>query len=67
MWIWIIIIAAAIGAIFGFINSENGEEGDGVAGGAMVGVFMAIGCLARIAIAVLSILFVLWLFGQLFG
>ncbi len=64
MWIWIILIAVAIGAFLGY--AENGKSEDAV-GGAMAGGCMAAGCIMRIAIAALGILFVLWLFGALFG
>ena len=67
MWIWIIVIAAVIGAILGLSNSESGEKSGAATSGAITGAIMAMGCLVRIAIAALSILFVLWLFGQLFG
>ncbi len=64
MWIWIILIAAAIGGLIGFFGSENGE---GAAGGAMAGGCLAAGCIVRIVIFVLGILFVFWIFGLLFG
>lgn len=64
MWIWIILIAVAIGAFLGF--AEDGKSEDAAAG-AMAGGCMAAGCLARIALAALGIIFVLWLFGVLFG
>lgn len=64
MWIWIIIIAVAISGLFGYLNSENGED---AAGGAMAGGCMAIGCLGRLAFAALSIIIVLWLFKAIFG
>lgn len=67
MWIWIIIIAVIIGAIFGAVSSEDGEKGSGAAEGAFAGGMMAIGCLVRIAIVAISIFVVIWLFGLLFG
>ena len=67
MWIWIIIGACVIGAIFGFLGSDGDSRGADAAGGAFAGGCMAAGCLARIAIASIVILGVLWLFGVLFG
>ena len=64
MWIWIIVIAVVIGALWGY--SENGNSGDAL-GGAMAGGCMAAGCLTRLAVAALGILLVLWLFGLIFG
>lgn len=67
MWIWIIIIAVIIGAIFGASSSEDGEKGAGAASGAFAGGMMAIGCLARLALAAISIFLIIWLFGAIFG
>lgn len=67
MWIWIIIIAVIIGAIFGASSSEDGEKGAGAASGAFAGGMMAIGCLARLALAAISILIIMWLFSLLFS
>ena len=67
MWIWIIIAAIVIGAIIGFLGSDENSGGEGAAQGAMAGGCMAVGCLARIAIAGLSILLILWIFDCLFG
>lgn len=67
MWIWIIIIAVIIGAIFGASSSEDGEKGAGAASGAFAGGMMAIGCLVRLALAAISILIILWLFSLLFS
>lgn len=64
MWIWIIIIAVVIGAIFGFTQSGKGED---AAAGALAGGCLATSCLGRIAITAICILIVLWLFGLLFG
>ena len=64
MWIWIIVIAVVIGAIVGYLQEGNGED---ALGGAMAGGCMAASCLVRIALVALGILFVLWLFGALFG
>ncbi len=63
MWIWVIIIAVAIGALVGLFNRGNIED---ALGGAMTGGCLAAGCLFRIAIAAIGILFVLWLFKVLF-
>lgn len=64
MWIWVIIIAVITGVIIGFSNSGKTEDAveDTMAGGCL-----AAGCIMRIAIFVLVILAILWLFGFLFG
>lgn len=67
MWIWIIVIACVIGAIFGFANSDGDNAAGDAAGGALAGGCMAAGCLGRIAIAALGIIVILWLFNLLFG
>lgn len=67
MWIWIILIAIVIGAIWGAASSEKGESGTGAASGAMAGGCLAAGCLGRLALAAIGILLVLWLFGVIFG
>lgn len=67
MWIWIIIIAVAVGAILGSASSDKGEKGEGAMTGAIGGGVMAIGCLVKIAVAAISIFVVLWLFNVLFG
>lgn len=67
MWIWIIVIACVIGAIFGLANSDGNNSAKDAAGGALAGGCMAAGCLGRIAIAALGIIVTLWLFKQLFG
>lgn len=66
MWIWVIVIACIIGGLIGFIGSDGQNAGSDAAGGELAGGCMAAGCLVRIAIAALSILFILWLFGKLF-
>lgn len=48
----------------GYFSSGKGED---AAGGALAGGCLAAGCLVRLAVAVLGILLVLWLFGVLFG
>lgn len=60
----IIVIAVVIGAIYGYAQSGKGED---AVGGGMAGVYMAAGCLGRLAIAALSIIFILWLFSVIFG
>lgn len=64
MWIWILIIAIVIGAIFGFASSGKGED---AAAGAMAGGCMAASCLGRIFFAGIIILLILWLFSVLLG
>jgi len=67
MWLTILIIVVIIGAIVGAVCSSDGERGEG----AFTGAFAAgSGCLYimfQIAIAVLSICFLIWIFGLLFG
>lgn len=66
MWIWIIIGACIIGAIVGFLNSDDNSSAD-AAGGALAGGCMAIGCLGRLAAAAIVILGIIWLFQVIFG
>lgn len=66
MWIWVIIIAIIIGAIWGALNSNDGERGAGAFSGAIMG---GMGCgfiLFRIFLWGLGIMLLLWLFGSLF-
>jgi hypothetical protein len=63
MWIWVLIIFAIVGAILGALSDDK----DGAAGGCLAGLFAGGGCLVQILIGGLSILFVIWLFGVLFG
>lgn len=65
MWIWIIVIVAIIGALWGYFNDDGSSEG--AAAGGCMGAMFAGGCLMRIAIAAICIIGVLWLFGVLFG
>lgn len=67
MWLTLLFIAIIIGAVLGFINSEDGDKGAGALGGALTG---GMGCgyvLFQLFIAGLGILIVIWLFGLLFG
>ncbi len=67
MWLTVLIIAIVIGAVVGFLSSDDGERGSGAMGGAIVG---GIGCaqiLIRIFIFGLIIFAFIWLFGALFG
>lgn len=64
MWIWIIVIAVIIGAVWGFLSEGKSED---AVGGAMAGGCMAVGCLLRLALAALGIILILWLFGAIFG
>ena len=67
MWLTILIIAVVIGGIIGFLGSKDGERSAGAVGGA---VSSGLGCgyiLLQIFLAGLGILFVIWLFGLLFG
>ena len=65
MWIWIIIIAIIIGAIWGASSSNDGERGAGAFSGAIMGGMGYI--LFQIFIFGAGIIFVLWLFSKLFG
>lgn len=67
MWLTVLVIAIIIGAAIGFFGSEDGERGAGALGGAVSG---GMGCgyiLLQIFLAGLGILFIIWLFGALFG
>lgn len=66
-WLIVILVVAAVGAIIGFIGSEDGNRGEGAAQGAIVG---AVGCghvIFEIFLWGLGIALVIWLFGALFG
>lgn len=67
MWFTVLIIAIIVGAILGFLGSNDGERGEGALEGACVG---GIGCahiLFRILIFGLIVFAFIWLFGALFG
>ena len=62
-WLWVILIVGAIGAIIGFLHDGGEGAFAGFLGGAM-------GCgsiIVRIGLTVLSLAFVIYLFGWLFG
>ena len=63
MWIWFLVVFAIGGAILGALSGDEG----GAMGGCLAGLFTGGSCLVRILIAGLSIFFVIWLFGALFG
>lgn len=63
MWIWILIIFAVVGAILG---ASSGDK-DGALGGCLSGLFTGGSCLVQIFIWGISIAFIIWLFGALFG
>ena len=59
MWLTLLFIAIIIGAVLGFINSEDGDKGAGALGGALTG---GMGCgyvLFQLFIAGLGILIVI--------
>ena len=67
MWFWLIVIAVVVGAIWGAISSDKGEEKAGAFSGAVAG---GMGCgyiLFQILIWGLGIMIMLWLFGAIFG
>ncbi|MBR1527360.1 MAG: hypothetical protein IJ640_12010 [Prevotella sp.] len=67
MWLTILIIAIIIGAVIGFLGSEDGERKSGAVGGALAG---GMGCgyiLFQIFLAGIGILLLIWIFGALFG
>lgn len=67
MWIWLIIIAIIVGAIWGALTSDKGESGAGAISGAIAG---GMGCgylLLQIFLWGLGIFIMIWLFGALFG
>ncbi len=66
-WIIIILIVAAIGAVIGFVGSEDGSRREGAAAGAIYG---AVGCghvLLRLFLWGAGIFILLKLFGAIFG
>ena len=66
-WLIIILVVAAIGAVIGFVGSEDGKRGEGAAQGALVG---AVGCghvLFELLLWGLGIALVFWLFGSILG
>jgi hypothetical protein len=65
MWLYVIVIAVIIGAVIGYFGGDGNT--DDAFEGAMAGGCMAGSCLLRIAIAALGIIFIIWLFGVLFG
>lgn len=67
MWIWIVIIAVTIGAIWGALSSNDGERGEGAFSGALMGGMGCAYILFQIFIFGVVIIFVLWLFSKLFG
>ena len=66
-WLIIILVVAAIGAIIGFLGSDEGNRTEGAIQGAIGG---AIGCghiLLRLFLWGLGIAVLIWLFGAIFG
>ena len=49
----------------GWLSSDG--KSDGVVGGGCMGGMAAIGCLARLALAAIGIIIILWLFEAVFG
>lgn len=65
-WLIIILVVAAIGAVIGFLGSENGERGSGAAQGALGG---AMGCgylLLQLFLWGAGIAFMIWIFKLIF-
>lgn len=67
MWLALLIIAIVIGAVIGFLNSDDGERGTGALSGAIIGGAGCAQILLRIFIFGLFIYAFIWLFGTLFG
>ena len=63
MWFWVLVIFAVVGAIIGAMTSDQG----GATEGFFAGLFAGGSCLFQILIGGLSIFFLIWLFGVLFG
>lgn len=67
MWVWIIIIVVVIGAIWGALSSSDDDRGSGAFAGALGAGAGCAAILFQIFLTGVSIVFVLWLFGNLFG
>ena len=66
-WLIIILVVAAIGGLIGFFGSEDGKRGEGATQGAIMG---AMGCgqlLLQLLLWGLGVMFLIWLFGAIFG
>lgn len=66
VWLIILIIAAIIGAIWGFSSSNDGERGAGAASGALAG---ATGCgylLLHLFLWGCGLFLLIWLFSAIF-
>ena len=67
MWLTILIIAIIIGGLWGYFSSDEGERTGGAIGGAVTGGMGCAYVLLQIFIWGLGIIFMIWLFGTLFG
>lgn len=59
-------VIAVVGAIIGFLTSDDDEKGEGALTGAAAGVGYSIGCLMQLIIPAIVVLIGLWLLGVLF-
>ena len=65
--ITIVLICVCVGAVIGFMGSGKGERAAGaVEGGAQMGC-ASMGCMLQIAVWLIPILGVIWLFSIIFG
>lgn len=63
-WLWVLIGLAVIVYVFSVLSGQSKEDAaSNAAGAAMVGG----SCMLQIFLSVLGVLFVLWIFGFLFG
>ena len=67
MWLTVLIIAIIVGGIWGYLSSSDGDRTGGAIGGAFTGGMGCAYVLFKIFIWGLGIVFLLWLFGALFG
>jgi len=61
MWIWILIGFVVVGAIIGLLSEGNGE---GLLGGALMGLVEGGGCLIRLLITAGIVLLAFSIFGS---
>lgn len=65
--ITIVLICVAIGAVIGFMGNRDGERAAGaVEGGAQMGC-ASMGCMFQIAVWLIPVLGIIWLFSLIFS